>query len=49
MSGREGRVDDTRELVLSNANFIVAYRVSNDEIEILAIKHGAQEWPAVFE
>lgn len=48
-SGRVGRVGGTRELVLSNANYLVAYRVNDGEIEILALKHGAQEWSETFE
>ena len=49
LSGRAGRVDGTRELVVSGTAYVVAYRVQNEGVEILAIKHGAQEWPKVFE
>ena len=48
MSGRTGRVPGTRELVISNAPFIVAYAIDHDRIVILAIYHGAQQWPEVF-
>jgi toxin ParE1/3/4 len=48
MSGRPGRVAGTRELVVSNSPFIVAYRVEHERIMILAIYHGAQQWPAAF-
>jgi toxin ParE1/3/4 len=48
MSGRPGRVHGTRELVISNSPFIVAYRIENERIVILAIYHGAQKWPEAF-
>ena len=45
MSGRSGRVPGTRELVISNTPFIAAYAIARDRIVILAIYHGAQQWP----
>jgi toxin ParE1/3/4 len=48
MSGRAGRVPRTRELVVSNSPFIVAYSIDNERIVILAIYHGAQKWPQAF-
>ena len=48
MSGRSGRVPGTRELVISNTPFIAAYAVNRDRIMILAIYHGAQQWPEAF-
>ncbi len=48
MSGRPGRISDTRELVISNTPFVVAYAVEKDRIVILAVYHGAQEWPEAF-
>ncbi len=48
MSGRSGRVPGTRELVISNTPFVVAYSVDHDRIVILAVYHGAQHWPEVF-
>lgn len=44
-SGRSGRVAGTRELVISNTPFIVAYAVQKDRIVVLAVYHGAQQWP----
>ena len=49
MSGRSGRVPGTRELVISNTPFIAAYAVDYDRIEILAIYHGARQWPEAFQ
>lgn len=48
MSGRSGRVPDTRELVISGTPFIAAYTIDQDRIVVLAIYHGAQQWPEVF-
>ena len=48
MSGRSGRVPGTRELVISNTPFIAAYAIDHDRIVILAIYHGAQQWPDAF-
>jgi len=48
MSGRAGRVPGTRELVISNTPFIAAYAIDHGRIVILAIYHGAQQWPEAF-
>jgi addiction module RelE/StbE family toxin len=48
MSGRVGRVPGTRELVVANAPFIAAYAIHKARIVILAIYHGAQQWPQVL-
>jgi plasmid stabilization system protein ParE len=44
--GRRGRVPGTRELVVRP--FIVAYRVDNEMVELLAIIHTARRWPKSF-
>jgi len=46
--GREGRVATTRELVVAGTPFIVVYRVSSNQVDILAILHGAMRWPDTF-
>ena len=43
--GRNGRVPGTRELVLNDAPYILAYRVTPASVEILAIVHVARQWP----
>ncbi len=48
MSGRPGRVRGTRELVIANIPFIVAYTIEEARIVILAIYRGAQRWPDVL-
>lgn len=43
--GRTGRRPDTRELVFTDLPYLAIYRIGRDEIEILRILHGAQQWP----
>lgn len=45
LSGRAGRVAETRELVIPGLNYILPYRVRDDRVEILAIFHAARHWP----
>ena len=47
-SGRRGRVPETRELVITDAPFIVAYTIEEDRILILALYHSARQWPETF-
>jgi toxin ParE1/3/4 len=44
-TGRLGRVEGTRELVISGTPYIVAYRVAGQDVTILRLLHGAQQWP----
>jgi toxin ParE1/3/4 len=48
MSGRPGRVQGTRELVIPNTPFVAAYAIERTRIVILALYHGAQKWPETF-
>jgi toxin ParE1/3/4 len=48
MSGRQGRISGTRELVIANSPFIAAYTIERERIVVLAIYHGSQQWPAAF-
>jgi addiction module RelE/StbE family toxin len=43
--GRPGEISGTRELVIVGTPYIVAYRVADDQIEVLFVQHGAREWP----
>ena len=47
--GRPGRLTGTRELVVSGTPYLVPYRVLGDDVEVLAVFHGARRWPGVFE
>jgi toxin ParE1/3/4 len=40
-----GRVEGTRELVIRGLPFIVIYRVTVDSVDLLAVIHGAQQYP----
>jgi plasmid stabilization system protein ParE len=46
--GRIGRVDGTRELVLSGTHYILPYRITGQQIQILAVLHAARQWPDQF-
>ncbi len=46
--GRPGRAAGTRELVISGTSYIVPYRVTEDQIQILGLMHSAQRWPERF-
>ncbi len=39
----------TRELVIPRTSYIVVYRVRGQWVEILALQHGAQQWPGSFD
>lgn len=43
---RAGRVSGTRELVVS-PNYIVIYRTTTDNIEIISVVHARQEYPPI--
>lgn len=44
-SGRPGRIEGTRELVITRTPYIVAYRIAGDTLRILPVLHGARRWP----
>lgn len=44
--GRAGRVLGTRELVIAGTPYIIPYRVRRDRLELIAVFHGHQKWPA---
>jgi toxin ParE1/3/4 len=48
LAGREGRVQGTRELVVVGTPYVIAYRIHWDQIQILAVLHGARRWPTAF-
>jgi toxin ParE1/3/4 len=45
LRGRHGRIEDTRELVVSRLPYIVVYRAFEERVLILNIVHGARRWP----
>jgi toxin ParE1/3/4 len=46
--GRTGRVEGTRELVITGWPYIVVYHIKDQEVRILRVRHAAQEWPESF-
>ncbi len=47
-AGRLGRVEGTRELVISGTPYVAVYRLRDKIVEILAVRHGAREWLEAF-
>lgn len=43
--GRPGRLPQTRELVVSGTPYFIPYRINDDRLEIIAVIHGARQWP----
>ena len=43
--GRQGRVEGTRELVFPPLPFVAIYEVHDDDVQVLRVLHGAQQWP----
>ena len=43
--GRAGRIDRTRELTVPDMPYIVAYRVAENQVRIVAIIHTSRQWP----
>lgn len=41
---RAGRKRGTREMVVTSKYFVI-YRIQKDTVEILRVKHTAQQWP----
>jgi addiction module RelE/StbE family toxin len=44
--GRPGRVAGTRELVIGGLPYVVAYRVSGGELQLLRVLHTSRRWPS---
>jgi addiction module RelE/StbE family toxin len=43
--GRSGRVHGTREIAFPPLPFVAIYEVREDQIVVLRVLHGAQQWP----
>ena len=46
--GRTGRVQGTRELVITGLPYIAAYYIKEQEVRILAVLHTSRKWPQTF-
>jgi toxin ParE1/3/4 len=47
--GRNGRVEGTRELVITGTPYIAPYVVGAGEIRILRVLHSSRQWPRGFD
>jgi len=47
-SGRQGRAASTRELVVPDFPYIVAYEIIEREVRVLGVIHGKRRWPSTF-
>ena len=47
-SGRLGRVEGTRELVISGTPYIVSYWIVRNQVEVLGVWHTSRSWPKKF-
>jgi toxin ParE1/3/4 len=43
--GKPGRVKETREMVISGLPYVVVYLLAEENVVILRVLHGAQDWP----
>ena len=48
-SGRPGRVEGTRELVIARTPYIAPYETGDGVVRILRVIHGARIWPDAFD
>lgn len=44
--GRLGEVAGTREIVVRRTAHIIVYRIVEEEVQIVHIRHRSQDWPA---
>lgn len=45
LGGRPGRMEGTRELVITGTPFVFVFEVSGNRIDITHVLHGRQQWP----
>jgi toxin ParE1/3/4 len=43
--GRPGRIEGTRELIITGTPYIVPYRVTGDTVQVITVMHSSQRWP----
>lgn len=47
-SGRQGQISGTRELIIPSLPYLVIYRVTADQVEILRVFHTARDWSGLM-
>ncbi|MFZ0395816.1 MAG: type II toxin-antitoxin system RelE/ParE family toxin [Terracidiphilus sp.] len=45
LMGRVGRIEGTRELVVSGLPYILPYRIVDEVIQIASVIHTSRKWP----
>jgi toxin ParE1/3/4 len=48
-TGRPGRIPRTREICVPGTSYLVGYKIVEKSLHVLAIFHGAQQWPESLE
>ena len=43
--GRRGRIEGTRELVITGTPYVVPYKITGPWVDILRVYHGTRKWP----
>lgn len=46
-SGRVGRFPNTREIVIPRYRCVLVYRLEGEQVQILRLIHGGQQWPEI--
>jgi plasmid stabilization system protein ParE len=46
--GRPGRVEGTREWVVKDTPYLIAYCVESDALQVVGVIHSKQRWPEAF-
>lgn len=44
-AGRTGRLNGTRESVVSGTHYLIVYRLKKTSVHFVRVLHGRQEWP----
>jgi toxin ParE1/3/4 len=47
--GRAGRFEGTLELIIPHDRCVVVYWLRDEQVQVLRVIHGGQEWPLTFE
>jgi len=46
--GRNGRVVDTREMIVNGTPYLIAYSLGVNTVTVIAVLHAARRWPDEF-